>query len=380
MIRALKFIGIFLAVAAGIYAVAIIPNFSAFKTLFTNTEGMREGSEWIEKTFSLQGLTEYIGANKERVSVVSYEVNQPDSGIYFQEDVPRAMGTIQNFFLLAEYERQVEEGIISPGTPVDMEEVNRFGLPQISESIHKEALNALSERTDAAPTIDELVSVMVQFNDLSISNWLWYTLTPSRIDSLMLNLELSQTDSLAPFSGIYLSLRESNEPTRTLQRQLAQRFAEDPGYREQMTNIFKEDRIGFSFTEERDALEFFPKTTAAEMARVMAALWNNALISPAVDERIKQKMGWALGTKTMNKHFDGYGAMYDNRMGLLGGIDFGVSTYDKKPRVQAIFFDRLPVAFWLHMSAGHMHEDYQQRLIWDPALLDATLTQIANND
>ena len=63
-------------------------------------------------------------------------------------------------------------------------------------------------------------------------------------------------------------------------------------------------------------------------------------------------------------------------MGMLSGIDFGTSAYDAHTSVQAVFFDQLPVAFWLHLSANHMQEDYQQRLIWDPALFETTIQQI----
>lgn len=34
----------------------------------------------------------------------------------------------------------------------------------------------------------------------------------------------------------------------------------------------------------------------------------------------------------------------------------------------------------LHFPANHMQEDYQQRLIWDPALYETTLNEIAQNN
>ncbi|MDZ7756141.1 hypothetical protein [Rhodohalobacter sp.] len=87
-----------------------------------------------------------------------------------------------------------------------------------------------------------------------------------------------------------------------------------------------------------------------------------------------------MGSEPIARSFEDYGAIYDNRMGLLGGIDFGTSIYDGHTSVQAIFFDQLPVGFWVHMSANHMQEDYQQRLIWDPALYETTLQKISETD
>ena len=72
----------------------------------------------------------------------------------------------------------------------------------------------------------------------------------------------------------------------------------------------------------------------------------------------------------ISRHFTDYGAIYDNRMGLLTGIDFGTSGYTGDTTVQAVFFDRIQIAFWFHMSSNHMHQDFQQRLIFDPAMID----------
>ena len=48
---------------------AIIPNFTAFKTLFQNAEGMSEGSEYVANTYSLADLTRFIGNKPEHVRV-----------------------------------------------------------------------------------------------------------------------------------------------------------------------------------------------------------------------------------------------------------------------------------------------------------------------
>jgi hypothetical protein len=72
----------------------------------------------------------------------------------------------------------------------------------------------------------------------------------------------------------------------------------------------------------------------------------------------------------ITRDFTDYGALFDNRMGLLNGFDFGTLVYTGDTKVQAIFFDRLPIGFWFHMSGTHMHQDFQQRLIYDPALID----------
>ena len=89
-------------------------NYSAFKSLFQNADGMADGVEYIENTYSLKTLTEFIGKKPEFVSIVSYNINHPDSGIFYGADIPRTMGALGNILLLIEYERQIALGILNP--------------------------------------------------------------------------------------------------------------------------------------------------------------------------------------------------------------------------------------------------------------------------
>jgi hypothetical protein len=132
--------------------------------------------------------------------------------------------------------------------------------------------------------------------------------------------------------------------------------------------------------EERDALEYFPQATTRELTDLMLRLWNDKILSEEISKRVKTKLRWPMGSEPIARSFEDYGAIYDNRMGLLVGIDFGTSAYDGHTSVQAVFFDRLPVGFWVHMSANYMQEDFQQRLIWDPALYETTLKAITPED
>ncbi len=384
MKRALLFLAIFVIIASATYALVIIPNYSAFKTLYDNNDGMREGYEYIESTYSLKALTEFLGDHPKYISIVSFNVENPDSGIYYQADVPRTMGTLTNFFLLLEYERQVKEEILDPNEVIpDLNEIDRYLLPDVSEEAHKKSLVLLEKESDEPIILDELVSAMIETSDLAISDYLWFRLGESNISALMDSLELTSTDHPLPFSGLYLSIHpDLSDTSASFSREdiigLASKLGKDEGYNAKVKSQIMENRLGLSFIEERNALEHFPHTTAREMAGLMARLHKNELISPTISTRVKEKMGWVFEGGAIQRSFVEYGALYDNRMGILSGIDFGTSVYDDHTSAQAVFFDKLPVAFWLHLSANHMQEDYQQRLIWDPALYETTVNEISN--
>jgi hypothetical protein len=68
------------------------------------------------------------------------------------------------------------------------------------------------------------------------------------------------------------------------------------------------------------------------------------------------------------RDFNAYYAIYDSRMGYLAGVDFGASTYENIPTAQVFVMENIPVGLFLHLSSNLMTQDFQQRLIWDPAL------------
>ncbi|MFA5668526.1 MAG: serine hydrolase [Balneolaceae bacterium] len=385
MKRALKFLLVFVIVVTAVLLITTFPFFSAFKTLLSNSKGMAEGSEYIERTYSLKSLAEFIGEHPEFVSLVSYNVDNPDSSIYYQADVPRTLGVLSNIFLLAEYERQVEAGILNPQDKINIDDITRFTLPDVSTGSHKEALSILRKIDSKQISLDHAVATMVQVGDLAISDYLWFLLGQENIEALMDSLELEHTDLPLPFSGLYISINPNlSDTSKTFTNEeviaLATRFKNDDDFNKNVTSTFDDNRIGISFMQERDALAKFPQTTAREMAQVMFKLQKDEFISETVSANIKQKMRWVFGGETIPLTFDDYGAIYDTRMGMLSGIDVGTSIFTGSTSAQAMFFDRLPVAFWMHLSANHMQEDFQQRIIWDPALLEVTLLEISKSE
>ena len=388
MKRAFKFLFTFLAAAAFVFAMVIGLNYSGFETLFENEEGMAEGSQYIENTYSLAGLAEFIGEHPEWVSITSYNINNPDSGIYYQEDIPRALGATSNVFLLMEYERQIAEGLLDPTESISLAEIKKFALPEISENNHDKLIE---EFEDGSAPLDDVVLAMLQNSDLVSADYLWFRLGEDNIRTLIDSLDMPETALPLPFSGMYMAINPTLNDTSELDSMSyaefatksiaeAQRLKDDSDYNEQVKDQFYDDRLSLTFMQERDALAYFPQASTSDLAELMARLLKDEVINPKVSEQIKEKLRWPMGSEPIARSFEDYGAIYDNRMGLLGGIDFGTSIYDGHTSVQAVFFNQLPVGFWVHMSANHMQEDYQQRLIWDPALYETTLKEIADNN
>jgi hypothetical protein len=309
------------------------------------------------------------------------------------------MGTLSNFFLITTYARLVENGEIDPNELISLDAVDRYQLPYIDASNHENAKAVLADEgaitEDNEAPLNQLIQKAIIYNDLAISDFLYHKLGKAAIDSSIASLGLEQTDAPLPFSGLYIMLHPALGDTtfdahlRSLKKMSLQTFqdsvysasitfAADDNFHQKISTLFDEQQgLGIGFTERRDALSVFPKSTAAELSRMMVTLQQDSLISPAVSKRVKNIMSWPYDQQSLNSDFKFYGAMYDNRLGLLNGIDYGASVYSEEPFGQAVFFDSLQIAFWFHMSSNLMHQDYQQRLMWDPALRTATLQEIS---
>lgn len=388
--RLLKFISAFLATALVLGVVVIGLNWGAFQTFLDNREAFMEGSEWVPKTQSLRGLSEYIEENPQRVSIASIVLEHPDSTLLFQSDVPRPMGTLSNLFLMTAYAIEMDNGNIDGEQNIPVEEIKKFMLPKVDNSVHNNALSYAEQRgwiDDGTISVSHSLSLLSYFNDPALSDYLWWNLEPYDWDAFKQKFGLEMTDMPLPYSGLYLSISEAvaddsienlishwnnrRSEYRTHVIDLSERFVNDEAAREEWIDDFNRNRLGRSFMEERDALDLFPKTTATEAVSFLKSVHSGSEISDNTAKLVLDLMRAPYQDRSeITRDFTDYGALFDNRMGLLNGIDFGTLVYTGDTKIQAIFFDQLPVGFWFHMSGTHMHQDFQQRLIYDPALID----------
>ena len=364
-----------------------------------NRDAMAEGSEWVEKTYSLQGLTEFIEENPQYVSVASIVVGNPDSTIMIAGHKPRVMGTASNIFLLLAYAMEIENGNFNPDQQISWSEVSRYQLPDVEEAVHSNAGNTARDRgwlADEEISLQHALSLLAQYNDLALSDYLLRNLRNDIWEDVQARFGLQNSDMPLPFSGLYLAIAPSIhelaageiiEKWKTLPEtefrehviDLSDAYVSNEEERQQITEILSDNRLGNTFIEERNSINLFPKTTAAEMAQLLYGIITQSREGDPVSMRVKTWLNWPLEQqREIRRDFTDYGALFDNRLGVLNGLDFGTSTYTGDTTVQAVFFDNLPVAFWFHMSSNYMHQDFQQRMIFDPAMIDR-MNQVAQN-
>ena len=390
--RIFKFIAVFTITAIVIFGFVIGFNWNTFKVFLDNREALSEGNEWIIKTSSLKGLSEFLGENPIHGSISSVVITMPDSSLHFGSDIRRTMGTTSNLFILLGYAIDFESGLINPDSTVQWQEISTYQLPGVDESVHRNAYRIAQEQgwisEDQSITLHNALNLLAETNDLALADYLWWQLRDDIWSEIPEVLNLEQTEMPLPYSGLYLSispfLQESTvsdlihryrnsepESWREFVIRNSGSFVNDPVYRDQILYYMNKNRLGNTFMEERDALQLFPSTTTGEITSLIQGLVQKNVITESVSERVLNYLRWPMRNQPrIDQDFLDYGALYDNRMGLMTGIDFGTSSYTGDTTVQALFMDRLPIGFWFHASGGHMHQDFMQRMIFDPAFID----------
>jgi len=398
--RILKFILAFVVTGVVLFAIVIGLNWKSFDIFMNNREAFQEGSEWVPKTQSLRGLSEFIDENPQNVSIASIVEEAPDSTLLFEADTPRTLGSLSNIFLLTAYAVEMDDGRFSSEDTISVNEIEKYRLPQIDTSLQTDGLQFAEERgwlSDGRISLENALELLVHFNDPALSDYLWHHLEPFDWSEFRSRHSLEKTDMPLPLTGLYIhtssyendnSIEKKISDRKTLSEddyrqhiiELADRFQTDDTFRSTILEQFENDRLGRSFIEERNALKLFPQGTASGLVSFLQSVWNYDNISETAANRLFDWMRSPYKNRSeIERDFTDYGALFDNRIGLLNGIDFGTLVYTGDTKFQVVIFDELPVGFWFHMSGNHMHQDFQQRLIYDPALVDLMINVADRN-
>ncbi|MCH8566672.1 MAG: hypothetical protein LAT67_00355 [Balneolales bacterium] len=381
--KVLKFFSVFILVAGLILGSVIYLNWTAFKLVFTDPETFSEGSEWIEKTYSLAGLVEYMDENHQHVSVVSLNLDMPEDNLLFQEHTPRVMGAISNIFLLMEMERQIDAGILDANLTIEISDIDAYLMPGWYENQHRNAIRSVAGRNSSIP-LSDLPRLLTESYSQPASDFAFFLLGPENVNELIYTAGNGLIEPWFPASGIQatINMREENTDRRDkvtallemtteersgLFNEMATRYATDQEYRQQVQNRAEHIR-NRPFRDERAIHGLWSKTDPKAFAMAVTPVFTREFISEEASNRIISFMKWAGEDPVVRQHTTEYGALFGSRLSYITGLDFGTSAYTNHSFVQVVFFDDLPVSFFLHMSSNHMNQDLQRRLIYDPEM------------
>jgi hypothetical protein len=387
--RIIKFAGIFLLVAGILVGSIAYVNREAFKTVFVNRESIAEGSEWISKTYSVEGLIEYISLHPEQVSLVSIPAGNPTEGFYFGADIPRVYGSAGIPVLLGEFYRQVSLHLLNPDSLVDIRSIGAFVIDGIDENSYRIAVKEAERAGYITPggkiRLEDLFYLNLVKGNVHAHDYLLMLLGRKNISHLI-EAEGLIMDPPIPFTGLYimsfaglfehpeenrLNYLENLEPGQIedMAWDLTEKYVANHIFREEVNQISERNGLKLTFIEMKRLYHLLPKIRPAELALILTSVSEGKFVSPSVSEKVFHKLKWPENRAVINNSMDYYAAAYDNRMGMLNGVDIGRRTGAETGRIQVVMFQHLPVAMWMHMSSNFINQELQRMLITDPVFL-----------
>jgi len=385
MIRIAKFLGIFILVTVSIFGGIYLLNKSAIDAVFRND--LSEGTEWVPKTYSLKGLVEYLAEDPEYYSLVSIQPSRPDSSVYFNGEERRSLGNLAQLMLIAHYVDAVGSGEIDSAAVVDLSRLEALHVPGHENKRFRQAMSDDADwmkKLGWEMRLEDLVRSLARNNVAAYADYLYYALGKERMASTGERFALQSVEAPLVWAG-FVTAWDPRVQLRSFD-QIAKEYTQlsdsayhamilDYGYRYEADAAWRDsvaarvtEGTEMLFVEEKLRNRYMTRGVVSEYANFINRLFQDDLLFENERDHLKSILSWPMSNEKTARDFSAYSAIYDSRMGYLAGVDFGASTYENIPTAQVFVMENIPVGLFMHLSSNLMTQDFQQRLIWDPAL------------
>jgi hypothetical protein len=388
----LKFAGVYLGFALLIFTIVIGWNYKEFTTVFENSDGLTEGKELVEKTYSLGGLADYIAESPEMVSVYSSELQTGKVEIQINADVPRPLGALSSVFLTIHALNKFDKVPDLATSSVNIDSVDAYFVPNVYRSIHEKSMNMLRSKMQengGKLQLKELLPVMTEYNSQAIYDYLLMRFGNDAIQETAQQFGYTAPLQLLPYSGIAIQIHPivQNKPFEAIYTELSSSdsilvnnvylsthsFVHNSGFRKKVQDIFTEHQMGISFLQEKKSYALYTKATPIDLTNMIRTFLKSNEVSKQTKQAFLDILSWPMADRSIKHWFHFYAGIFESRMALSSGIDIAAAQERNDTLIQTVIFDRIPIAFWFHMSSKFINLDYQRRISWDSELRDRSL-------
>lgn len=375
--RLLRFFLIFAGVAILVIGSIFWINRETFITVFQNRTAILEGSEWVEKTYSLGGLIEFMAEQPQHAAMISISTSPGRDAIRYQSDRMHPAGTLSNLFLVITYAEQAAAEELDPGNRVDVDKIMTFYLPGLDRR-HQQEFERWIEQAGDTPTVEQLMRYLITHNDPAVADYLFFYLGEecvtewtSRLGNGYIEPPVPQfglrVNALEPYSGV----QERAAHIAELSQKKREDFINDAlaEARSQWNDPRPvEIRDLASFQNERALNNLYPRIRPDRFAELLIAIRDGSLINPETSSRIRDLIRVPVEDPQLEPHVTDYAAYFDERMGFFSGWTTALSSENENYSVQVIILEDLPAGLWFHMNSNFMVRDYHHRMLYDRAM------------
>ena len=363
MRRLLKIAGVGCLTVLIAGAVLIAVNWDRVTFVARNLGVMFDGAEAARTLRSVDTLLDFIDANRSRVSLVAYRLDDSDP-ILLNPDVPRPLASTIKILVLAGYAEAVDQGRWSPDERMPLADVEAFFLPGTDGGAHDRAVEVYRERgwldASGAVSLRDVVWAMMTVSDNAATDYLLHRLGRERAGALAAGLDLAGSDAPLPISGVFLSWADAvDEPLEDAAWELAGRLRSDPAFRTARQQNPVVDRVTLR-EQARLSVARFPRGTARDYAGLMERVQGGDLVSDAASATMRAFLEWPMENEPIRRGFTSFGTKGGSLAGVLTEATYAVPRGAATGGVAALFFDELPLAVWLTLALGQAQQDLPQ--------------------
>jgi hypothetical protein len=342
-------------------AILIAVNWDRITLVARNLGAMFDGFAEAQTLRSVDALLDFIDANRSRVSLVAYRLDDPDSAIFLNPDVPRALASTIKILVLAGYAEGVDEGRWSPGERVPLADVEAFFLPGTDGGAHDRAVEVYRERgwldASSAVSLRDVVWAMMTVSDNAATDYLLHRLGRERAEALPDRLGLGGSDAPLPISGIFLSWADAaEEPLSDAAWELAERLRGDPEFRRGRQDNPMTNEVGVR-EQSRFSVARSPRGTARDYAGLMERVQRGDLISQTASATMREFLEWPMENEPIRREFTSYGTKGGSLAGVLTEATYAVPRDAAPGGVAALLFEELPVMVWLTLAQAEVRQE-----------------------
>jgi D-alanyl-D-alanine carboxypeptidase len=347
---------------------------------------LSEGKEWASQLKTPEAVLEYIISHPHDVSLVSYEIGYSDQEIFYNSEIKRPLASTIKILVLAEYARQVNQGLLSSKELVNIEDIDLYYLPRTDGDAHPSAIAELKQKQyiNSANKVElhHIPWAMIRYSDNAATDYLIQLLGRENLNNLVSSLNIKNQDVPLPIIGQILTW-SNHTCTDTFTERLQKYQAMSPEvysnevYR--LTGIWQTDeefRMNqlkhITSTEwlklkEQQAMAHTlnGKGTASGYTQIMERIYRGLLISPEADKIMRQYLEWTMEFPSNQQQLDTFGAKNGSLAGIITEAWYLKPKSAKNARVAALFFENVPPGAWFNLLQNYIQQEFLYKLLTD---------------
>lgn len=328
-------------------------------------------------------------------SLVAYAVDEPESGVYHNADVQRPLASTVKILVLAAYAQQVDGGALDPDERVPIEAINAYYLEGTDGGAHPaaiQALRAMEKVADETIALDDVAWAMIRFSDNAATDFLLMRMGRDVIDAIPGRLSLSNSRAPLPISGFFLAsvlpaevgtdAAIGSDALADRAWLYAERLRDDATFRGQAVESMMAALTSLGYDGQMAAMVSFPGGSARDYASIMARLHRGTLLSASTSVRMLDHLDWPMDFPGNQQVFDQFATKGGALPGILTSADLADAKptpdgVDAPPTVVVLLTESLPAATWGAWMQSFQHQQFEVRLLQDPAFLQAVRARLS---